>query len=98
MVSLFSKYSRIIGFPVRPEKNDAFKELYADKWITKKITTQDQFLKFVELKNAQIDKDTDKINQLKTELNLDQKEDWISNKTVKQNKNKDKQRRFNKNK
>jgi hypothetical protein len=77
---------------------DAFKELYADKWITKKITTQDQFLKFVELKNAQIDKDTDKINQLKTELNLDQKEDWISNKTVKQNKNKDKQRRFNKNK
>lgn len=52
---------------------ESFKALYADKWVMRKITTQDQFLKFAELYTAWKNWDTAKAAQLKSELNLGQK-------------------------
>lgn len=52
---------------------DTFKEVYADKGIIKKITTEDQFEKFTELRQANLDGDTDRVNELKSKLNLWQK-------------------------
>jgi len=64
----------------------AFKELFADKGVARRITTEDQFLKFAELRKAQTAGDTDKVNELKTELGLGQrKQDWSGSKTWKLN-------------
>lgn len=52
---------------------ESFKTLYADKWIARKITSKDQFLKFVELHQAGLEGNTSKVNELKAELNLGQK-------------------------
>ena len=56
---------------------DTFKELFADKWVARRITTQSQFEKFVELRKANLDGDTDKVAELRAELNLWQRmRDW----------------------
>ncbi len=52
---------------------ESFKTLYADKWVARKITSEAQFLKFVELHQAGLDGNTNKVNELKAELNLGQK-------------------------
>lgn len=52
---------------------ESFKTLYADKGIAKRITSEDQFLKFVELHEARLAGDTDKVNTLKAELGLGQR-------------------------
>lgn len=52
---------------------NSFQELYADKGVMRKITTEDQFKKFAELREANLNGDTDKVNELKAELNLGQK-------------------------
>lgn len=56
---------------------ESFKLLYADKWVMKKITSEEKFLKFAELYQAWKDWNTVKATQLKSELNLGQKKmDW----------------------
>ena len=52
---------------------ESFKTLYADKWIARKFTSKDQFLKFVELHQAGLEGNTSKVNELKAELNIGQK-------------------------
>ncbi len=56
---------------------DSFKEVYADKWVMRRITTEDQFKKFAELREANLNGDTDRVTELKAELNLGQRRmDW----------------------
>ena len=56
---------------------ESFKTLYADKWVSRRIASEEQFLKFAELYQAWQDWDTAKVAQLKSELNLGQKKmDW----------------------
>lgn len=49
---------------------DSFKELFAGKGIMRRITTEDQFKKFAELREANLNGDTDRVAELKAELNL----------------------------
>jgi len=59
----------------------AFQSLYADKGISKRVTTQEQFLGFVALRNAQLAGDTATADKLKSELGLGQrKQDGTGNK------------------
>lgn len=48
----------------------AFLDLYDGKGIAKKITSEDDFNKFIELREASLAGDIDLVNELKTELNL----------------------------
>ncbi|NOZ43935.1 MAG: hypothetical protein GXP45_02120 [bacterium] len=49
---------------------DAFQELFADRGVGRRITTQDQFEKFVELRKAALAGDTATVDSLKSELGL----------------------------
>ena len=51
----------------------AFQTLYADKGVSRRITTEAQFEKFTALRAAQLAGATDVVNSLKAELNLGQR-------------------------
>lgn len=51
----------------------AFQDLFAEKGVGNKITTEAQFNTFVDLRNAQLAGDTDKVEELQAELGLGQR-------------------------
>jgi len=64
---------------------EQFKILYADKGVTRRITSKDQFLKFAELHEAGLAGDTDKVNELKAELGLGKRNGSGQNKWIRWN-------------